>query len=141
MTVEKRQVKKMITKEYFYGDGKYQISLQVTMTDGNGLCCFLTGGQKPHLGGTVVSAPREKSSAIEESDRTADFWVSSVPGHKDVEAAIPIAKYLAVTLNEPVSVSAGIHIENAKPDEIRLLCGNCKKAAEIFVEEYKKHSF
>jgi hypothetical protein len=123
--------------KYYSGEGKYRICLEISSTDGNGICAFLKGGEKPHMGGTVVASPRMKSSAEDEEDRTADIWISSVPGHKDVEAALPVAKYLAVVLNEPVSVSAGIHIEYADGEELRLLCDNCRLAAEQFVKEYQ----
>jgi hypothetical protein len=120
------------------GAGRYQITLQAFTTNGQGLCAFLTGGEKPHNGGTVVAVPRLKSNAKNENDRTADIWVSAVPHHKDTEAGMPIAKKLAVELNEAISLTVGIHIDHAAPEEIKMLYENCLEAARQFIDEYKK---
>lgn len=120
------------------GEGRYQITLQAFTTNGQGICAFLTGGEKPHNGGTVVAVPRLKSNAKNENDRTADIWVSAVPRHKDTEAGVPIAKKLAVELNESISLTVGIHIDHAAPEEIKMLYQNCLEAARQFIDLYKK---
>ena len=115
-----------------FGEGKYRISIVGLTTGGNGICAFMTGGEKPHNGGTVVAVPRMKSNAADAEDRTADLWVSGVPGHKDTEIGMPAAKLLAVTLNEAVSLTVGIHIGLADQEEIRLLCRNAMEAARVW---------
>ena len=122
------------------GTGRYTVTLTAWTTEGNGICAFLTGGEKPHNGGTVVACPRLKSNARNNEDRTADIWVSGVPGHKDTEVGIPIAIQLAVALNEPISLTAGIHIDHATPDEVRLLCDNCARAAEELIAACRRQN-
>ncbi len=121
------------------GTGRYQINVQGTTTNGHGICAFMTGGEKPHNGGTVVANPRLKSNAKHNEDRTADIWISCVPGHKDTEIGVSIAKLLAVKLNEAISLTVGIHIDHATPEEVKLLCENCTKAAEQFITLYTEN--
>ena len=120
------------------GDGKYQVRLDGFCTEGKGICAFMTGGIRPHNGGTVVANPRLKSNAQTSTDFTADIWVSGVPGHKDTEIGIPVAKILATKLNEAISLTVGIHIDHASKKEIEMLITNCKLAAERFIAEYQK---
>ena len=49
---------------------------------------------------------------------------------------MPVAKHLAVALNEAVSLTSGIHIDHARPDEVKLLCDNCFAAADKFIAAY-----
>lgn len=122
------------------GEGRHTVEIEAFSTDGRGICAFMTGGARPHNGGTVVANPRLKSNAQNENDRTADIWVSCVPGHKDTEIGVPVAKRIAVAINEAVSLTVGIHIDHAQKETIELLCDNCMEAAERLVEEYKKIS-
>ena len=108
------------------GDGRYAIHIDAFSTEGKGLCAFLYGSEIPHNGGTVVAVPRLKSNAAH--------------NHDDTEIAVPIAKLMAVQLNEPISLTAGIHIDKASREEINLLCHNCKEAALHFIETYKKET-
>ena len=38
--------------ELTQGEGRYQVRFRVLTADGNGLVVFITGGERPHLGGT-----------------------------------------------------------------------------------------
>ena len=111
------------------GDGRYTVHVDAFSTEGKGLCAFLYGGEIPHNGGTVVAVPRLKSNAAHDHDFTADIWISAVPHHKDTE--------IAVQLNEPISLTAGIHIDKASREEINLLCQNCQEAALQFIKKYR----
>ena len=37
------------------GKGRFKVTLFLQETGGHGLCCFLTGGERPHVGGTVLA--------------------------------------------------------------------------------------
>ena len=119
------------------GDGRYTVHVDAFSTEGKGLCAFLYGGEIPHNGGTVVAVPRLKSNSTHDHDFTADIWISAVPHHKDTEIAVPIAKLMAVQLNEPISLTAGIHIDKASREEINRLCQNCQEAALQFIKKYR----
>lgn len=119
------------------GYGRYTVHVDAFSTEGKGLCAFLYGGEIPHNGGTVVAVPRLKSNSTHDHDFTADIWISAVPHHKDTEIAVPIAKIMAVQRNEPISLTAGIHIDKASREEINLLCQNCQEAALQFIKKYR----
>nr|WP_165047180.1 hypothetical protein [Adlercreutzia sp. ZJ305] len=60
-----------------------------------------------------------------------------VPGHKDVLAAASVATALALGTGEVASVTAGIHVNDAAPEDIELVMGNVKKAASIWLDSRK----
>ena len=37
-----------------YGEGIYQVFLQAFITEGNGICALLNGGELPHNGGESI---------------------------------------------------------------------------------------
>jgi hypothetical protein len=122
----------MITETY--GDGKYIVNISVHDTNGSGLAVFVRGGDKPHLGGVALASP-----GIEMHGRTlskCDLWTITVPGHKDAELAQRIAKKICIASGEPVSVSLGIHVENATPEEIELICSNVDAGVDVFLQKY-----
>lgn len=124
----------MINK--IYGVGKYAVSMSVHITTGNGLAVFISGGERPHLGGVALASPGAEIDGEQLS--SCDLWTLTVPGHKDAQLAQKIAKKLCTALGEPVSVSLGVHIEHATMDEIKLLCDNVEAAADLFLKEYLK---
>jgi len=69
---------------------------------------------------------------------SCDEWTLTLPGHKDFSVANAIAKKLCLATKEPVSISAGIHIDNASKEEIQTLFDNCIEAADLFLKQYGK---
>lgn len=114
------------------GSGRFQVDLTVIDTT-NGLVCVIIGGESPHLGGVALAVPRQSMSGIGVS---ADIWLSPVPGHKDIYVAQEIAQLLSISLNVNVSLSVGIHIDNATAREIRIINENCLEAAKNFLKQY-----
>ena len=108
------------------GEGRYKIELTVTATQ-DGFIAHLMGGEKHHVGGVVTSVPRPKKNG---EGMTIDTWITPVPGHKDTEVAKPVAEMICRGTNQVVVVVAGVHIKNAKKDEIDLLVANCLEAAQ-----------
>lgn len=96
------------------GEGKYTLTAEIVDT-GEGLSVTLTGGDKTHVGGIAISTPDGKVEQI------------SLPGHRDVEVAAPMAKRLAEKYRVPVSVVAGIHINNATAEDIEIIKRICNE--------------
>nr|WP_314463908.1 hypothetical protein [uncultured Clostridium sp.] len=122
----------MISKTW--GAGKYAVNLSVHVTKGNGLAVFISGGEKPHLGGVALASPGVQIDGQQLS--SCDLWTLTVPGHKDAQLAQKIAKKLCIAAGEPVSVSLGVHVEHATAEDIKLLCENVEAAADLFLKEY-----
>lgn len=117
-----------------YGSGKFRIRLDAFSTAGHGLTVVITGGESGHLGGAALANP---GIAVHGKILShCDLWTLTVPGHKDAELAQKVAKTICTSTEEPTLVSAGIHVENASKEEIKLLCDNCMKAVDSFLNEY-----
>lgn len=61
-----------------------------------------------------------------------------VTGHKEDEFARRAAERLAAGLNCVVSVCAGVHIENARPEELTRLAGNLNTLLDGVLEKLKE---
>lgn len=103
------------------GEGRCQISL-ILMDTGNGLNGLLVGGEKPHVGGVVLAIPRPSLSG---KGWSADVYIMPVPGHKDVDVARKVAETLARELRCSVVVTAGIHSDHLRPEELSEIIGHC----------------
>lgn len=112
------------------GQGRFQVTLTVYETGGNGLSCILTGGERPHVGGVAAASPRPKTSG---TGLTCDLWVVCMPGHKDAELAQILAKRLCVETGQAVTLTAGLHVDHATQAEIKTLCDNCRLAVERYL--------
>jgi len=115
------------------GTGRGKVTLNVAFTE-EGISVLLTGGEKPHVGGVVVAMPRQSLTGTGVS---SDFWVVPVPGHKDVVAAQNVAGLISNSTGQVVAVTAGIHIDGAKKEELAAIQENCQEAAAIVVEKYQ----
>lgn len=104
------------------GEGEFAVTAEATSTAGEGLSCFVYGGTLPHVGGMALAAPGPTLHGRQLS--RADVWSATVPGHKDADAARQVARRLAIALQQPVSVSCGIHVDNATANDLALLGKN-----------------
>lgn len=116
------------------GTGKHAIRLDVIMTK-DGINVLLTGGESPHIGGVVLLVPRQSLTG---AGIGSDSWVSPVPGHKDVFAAQKVGNIICREVNEVVAVTAGIHIDNALAEDIKIIMENCLQGAKIASEKIIK---
>ena len=121
------------------GTGKHRVFLMAIVTQ-NGILASLVGGEQPHLGGVVISIPRPSLINPEECSCTSS--VLPLLHHKDDEAARPVAEMLARETGMPVSVSAGIHVDNANGDDINKLMKNSlgcgKKLINLITIQFEK---
>ena len=126
--------------EYTQGEGRYQVRLRALATGGNGLVVFITGGERPHLGGTALAAlPPQGCGDLSH----CDTWDITLPGHKDKELARGIARKICLATGEPVSVNVGIHTDNASGEDIGYFSRQAEELADRFIGQYimekKKH--
>lgn len=116
------------------GEGSLRIRLEVEQTRGCGLCAFLAGGDEPHVGGVAVAVPRLRSSG---GGLTCDVSQICVPGHKDVLAAASVATALALGTGEVVSVTAGIHVNDATSEDLERVMANVGEAADLWLASHR----
>ena len=108
------------------GEGRFQVTVSAIKTD-EGIAVIITGGSKSHVGAVVLSSPRPSLTG---EGASCDSWIIPLPGHKDDIIAKELAETLCRQLQVPVSVTAGVHIDNADNNELKLLCKNCLNAGE-----------
>lgn len=95
------------------GKGKYKVWLK-EISHGNDLVLFLGGGERTHIGSIVLCEPGKEPITLNRK------------GHFDWMVAKPIAKKISNKKMKPVVCIAGIHLDKATKEEIRLLKENCK---------------
>lgn len=115
------------------GGGRCQVSL-IIMDTGNGLNGLLTGGGKPHVGGVVLALPRPSLSG---EGWSTDVYVTPVPGHKDVDVARIVAEELARELQCPVVVTAGIHSDHLRTEELNEIISHCNTLTQTALASLK----
>lgn len=123
----------MISWDVEVGKGSLRVELSVVATAGRGLSATLMGGDSHHLGGVVLGAFQPR---INQEGATCDISQICLPGHKDVIAGAEVARILALSTQQPVSVACGIHSDNADAQVIGQLMDNCRNAAKLWVERY-----
>lgn len=116
------------------GAGIHAVTLRF-LDSGNGLCLLLTGGEAPHIGCVVMAVPRP---SLRGSGTSCDVYSLPVPGHKDGDVAIPLAKYLCSNIRTVITLSAGIHVDNATAEDIRIIQQNCQLAGEQFLATWDR---
>ena len=84
---------------------------------GNDVCVAVFGGHKAHIGAVALAEPRP--SLGDKRVTSATVSVLAVTGHKEDELARSVARDMASALNVRVSVSCGIHVDQASPTDIQ----------------------
>lgn len=82
---------------------------------GDDCAIVLRGGDKAHVGSTALAVPR---ASLTGKGRSATVSTLNRTGHKDDFLANPIAHEVAATLNCAVSCTAGVHVDDATPEQI-----------------------
>jgi len=113
------------------GERALTVSGTLTLTDG-GCVLQLYGGTHAHVGSVTVSVPRPSLSDKERTSVTSS--VINLLSHKEELVGRPAAEMLAVALNRPVVCVAGIHVEGATDDELKLLTMYCEEAANKLLQ-------
>jgi len=117
------------------GEDRLKIELSAVLVD-NGINIMLTGGESPHIGGVVMALPR---NSLTGDGSSSDNWIIPVPGHKDVEAAKPVAERICRETGLITVVVGGIHIDQAQEWELKQILENCKLATEIIIKELRRN--
>lgn len=126
----------VLSRTFNAGEGKYKVSLLVTFSN-DGMVCQLYGGEKPHVGAVVLSLPRP--SLRNNNQISCNSSVLPLLGHKEDELAKPIAENIAKHFNQPVVMVAGIHINDATEEDIRILATNCWHCADHLISSSNKN--
>lgn len=117
-----------------YGDGRYVIYITAVFTM-DGISVIITGGEKPHVGGSALSVPRPANI---ENRINCDTWITPRPGHRDSEVAALVSRLICTDTGMTTAVIAGIHIDRADKEEINILIENSREAARLLTKKFKE---
>ncbi|MGN1001149.1 MAG: hypothetical protein ACI4PC_00130 [Oscillospiraceae bacterium] len=116
----------MITAQAGQGT-KYAVTAQAAMC-GRDVCVSLWGGTLPHIGAV--------SLAVYEPERdSATVSTVCVHSHRDDAVAAPFAKAVSRAIKGTVTVSAGVHVDNASAEEIAAFRENCGLCCTELIEK------
>ena len=113
------------------GEGVHQVEILCALL-GDDICLCIGGGESPHIGAAALAIPRDSLRGSGEPSASAS--VLCVTGHKEDELARETALCFAAKLGGRVLVSAGLHIDLAGEEDIRLLLDNCRTALALTLE-------
>ncbi len=95
------------------GEGKYAVWLEEKKI-GKDRVYLLGGGEKSHIGGVVICRPNEQPQVI------------GLEGHRDTVVLTPIAERASKKYGTTAVAIGGVHIDNAKKEEIEKIVKNCR---------------
>ncbi|MCL2761400.1 MAG: hypothetical protein FWD70_07125 [Desulfuromonadales bacterium] len=123
--------------QYSAGNEPYKIFID-TVFVGEDLLITLSGGEKPHIGAVAAASPYPSSA--EPLKLTASASVITYSGHKEDEVARSLALRVSSLLGVKTVVVAGIHIDNATENDLKLLLENVEKAVSCLLDDLKNSS-
>ncbi len=126
---ETKMLKEQSSRVVIGKDTRHFISLRVESTAGKGFACFLSGGEKPHVGAVAMLSRKD-------GERSLSF--STANGTIDEEAAMDVARILYKYFGEPVAVTAGIEVPDMTEADLKQLKVNWVAAAKHFCGTYDK---
>ena len=100
-------------------EGRFKLEALVKPL-GPDLLVAVWGGTHPHIGAVALALPRP--SLRDKKKTSATSSVLTLLGHKEDETAKMISEALAAALKKNVVVTAGIHWDNLKAEEIQSDC-------------------
>ncbi|MCQ2444383.1 MAG: hypothetical protein MJ061_02690 [Mailhella sp.] len=107
------------------GSGPLAVTARAGFVGGD-LVAVVTGGTSPHAGAVALAVPCAPTP--EGTDCSAS--VLCAPGHRDDIPARQLAMRLCKALRCTVSMTVGIHLDNASADDIRALLRHAESAVE-----------
>ncbi len=102
---------------------------------GADLCVTLSGGDISHIGAVALAIPHPGLRDTKLTD--ASVSLLTVTGHKEDELARNIAQRLSKEFACTVSVSCGIHLENASKQDISSILDTSKQLLEEMITALK----
>jgi hypothetical protein len=98
---------------------------------GEDLSVTICGGSRYHVGAAALGCARPLYEG--KPRRSATVSVICAFEHKDDEVARWAARYLATELDCRVSVSAGVHIDDAAVEELQILMDKSKEVCDKLI--------
>jgi gallate decarboxylase subunit D len=109
------------------GQGRTRISLEASAIGRDLIICIYN--DSPHIGAVAVGE-------YDFEHQRASVSVMTRLGHKDDALAQSCAHDISRSTHKPVCVIAGVHLDDIKLDEIKLIQSNTHLLVERFLSQY-----
>ncbi len=116
------------------GEGRCFVELLIVLTH-DGLVGFASDKERSHVGAMSMSVPRP--SLEEDNRQSCDSYVIPRSAHKDHIVAQEMSETLTRDLGIPAVIVAGIHIEDAKADEIQEIQAHCRQLVDAVLQAFE----
>lgn len=118
-------VKKISTPDFDIEAGAAKI--------GEDILLYIQGGDKPHIGCTVMAVPRPSLS--ENGERSVTSSVLNLTGHKDESICRSLAEKVCQATGKTVVCTGGFHLENITTQQIKKVELAGKRLEELLIKE------
>ena len=115
-------------------EGAYDLEAGVRLI-GRDLLVAIWGGEKPHIG--AVSAALPRPSLKDPKATSASASVICFLGHKEDELAKAASIVLSSRLNTSVVVTAGIHWDDLREEDIKRIMHNSEILVDLILDRLK----
>ena len=103
---------------------------------GEDLLVSIWGGTHPHIGAVALALPRP--SLKDKKKTSATSSVLTVLGHKEDQTVKYVSERLSAALNKNTTVTAGIHWDRLRPEEIEVIIKLTGRLTQKIIEKIKK---
>jgi gallate decarboxylase subunit D len=124
------------------GRGRHRVCANARLL-GQDILISIWGGSLPHIGSVSITMPRPGSQTQASVSTTSSVYNFS--GHKDEAVARKCAERISAACNRKTVAVAGIHIDRATSDDIKIilknaagLCGRLIKGLKRITNENKE---
>lgn len=118
-------VKKISTPDFDIEAGAAKI--------GEDILLYIQGGDKPHIGCTVMAVPRP--SLFGNGERSVTSSVLNLTGHKDESICRSLAEKVCQATGKTVVCTGGFHLENITTQQIKKVELAGKRLEELLIKE------
>jgi len=113
-------------------EGRFKLEASLR-TLGPDLLVAVWGGTHPHIGAVALAQPRPSLRNKKKTSATSS--VLTLLGHKEDATVKKISEDLATALKRNVVVTAGIHWDNLKPEEIAAIVKMTERLTRKIIEK------
>lgn len=104
------------------GEGRYAVRLE-SYNVGKDMLIVITGGEEEHIGSATLIEVKGHLQTITKK------------GHQDHVISEKMVNIIYDTIEKDLLVVCGIHIDDARKEEIYILVDNAQKCVNIFLKE------
>ena len=118
-------------------DGLFRVEAEAVRI-GVDVLVYAWGGNRPHIGSVAAAQPR---ASLEDPSRvSATASVITFLGHKEDVLVKEVAEKMAAELDTHVVVTAGLHWDDLKAEELAVVMANCREVFHDLLMELKLKS-